>query len=76
MDPVNLPPNVNSEDCVILFDGVCKLCNAWSNFIKAKKWALPFIADPTAAWYFSRTVNTDREGSSGEVTERVGCPLE
>jgi predicted DCC family thiol-disulfide oxidoreductase YuxK len=28
-----LPPNISSTDQVILFDGVCKLCNAWSNFI-------------------------------------------
>jgi len=28
-----LPPNIGVDDCVILFDGVCKLCNAWSNFI-------------------------------------------
>jgi predicted DCC family thiol-disulfide oxidoreductase YuxK len=28
-----LPPNISSTDKVILFDGVCKLCNAWSNFI-------------------------------------------
>ena len=27
------PPNVDVNDCVILFDGVCKLCNAWSKFI-------------------------------------------
>ena len=27
------PPNVDVNDCVILFDGVCKLCNAWSQFI-------------------------------------------
>ena len=27
------PPNLTSTDCVILFDGVCKLCNAWSKFI-------------------------------------------
>lgn len=27
------PPNVGANDCVILFDGVCKLCNAWSQFI-------------------------------------------
>lgn len=30
---MKLPPNVEAEDRVILFDGVCKLCNAWSNFI-------------------------------------------
>ncbi len=28
-----LPPNVNASDKVILFDGVCKLCNRWSQFI-------------------------------------------
>jgi predicted DCC family thiol-disulfide oxidoreductase YuxK len=30
---MTLPPNVKADDRVILFDGVCKLCNAWSNFI-------------------------------------------
>lgn len=30
---MKLPPNVGATDKVILFDGVCKLCNAWSNFI-------------------------------------------
>ena len=30
---MNLPPNIQSSDKVILFDGVCKLCNAWSHFI-------------------------------------------
>lgn len=30
---MNLPPNIKKDDCVILFDGVCKLCNSWSNFI-------------------------------------------
>jgi predicted DCC family thiol-disulfide oxidoreductase YuxK len=29
----NLPPHLKAGDQVILFDGVCKLCNAWSNFI-------------------------------------------
>ncbi|MEN6670922.1 thiol-disulfide oxidoreductase DCC family protein [Psychrobacter sp. B38] len=33
MNTDKLPPNVGSSDKVILFDGVCKLCNAWSNFI-------------------------------------------
>ena len=27
------PPNIGVNDCVILFDGVCKLCNTWSQFI-------------------------------------------
>lgn len=33
MEKYELPPNVKASDKVILFDGVCKLCNAWSNFI-------------------------------------------
>ena len=33
MDAMGLPPNVKKHDKIILFDGVCKLCNAWSNFI-------------------------------------------
>ncbi|NIB39870.1 DUF393 domain-containing protein [Pseudomaricurvus alkylphenolicus] len=27
------PPYIKDGDCIILFDGVCKLCNAWANFI-------------------------------------------
>lgn len=27
------PPPIGAHDRVILFDGVCKLCNAWSRFI-------------------------------------------
>jgi len=30
---MSLPPNIQANDCVILFDGVCKLCNKWSLFI-------------------------------------------
>jgi predicted DCC family thiol-disulfide oxidoreductase YuxK len=30
---VKYPPYVNSGDQIILFDGVCKLCNRWSRFI-------------------------------------------
>ena len=33
MSATNLPPNVGMADKVILFDGICKLCNAWSSFI-------------------------------------------
>ncbi|MFT5208901.1 MAG: putative DCC family thiol-disulfide oxidoreductase YuxK [Flavobacterium sp.] len=33
MITAKLPPNVGVSDRIILFDGVCKLCNAWSNFI-------------------------------------------
>ncbi len=27
------PPRVSSSDQIIMFDGVCKLCNGWSRFI-------------------------------------------
>ena len=33
MNTTKLPPNVEATDNIILFDGVCKLCNAWSKFI-------------------------------------------
>lgn len=33
IDVTKYPPNVGVNDCVILFDGVCKLCNVWSQFI-------------------------------------------
>ena len=33
MKKSSLPPNVEAYDKVILFDGVCKLCHIWSNFI-------------------------------------------
>jgi len=33
MTVVNFPPNIGVNDCVILFDGVCKLCNTWSQLI-------------------------------------------
>ncbi|BFM02156.1 hypothetical protein Psyaliredsea_08030 [Psychrobacter alimentarius] len=33
MNTDKLPPYISASDKVILFDGVCKLCNAWSNFI-------------------------------------------
>lgn len=33
MDESLMPPYIRSGDKVILFDGVCKLCNAWSRFI-------------------------------------------
>lgn len=30
---MDLPPYVQSYDRVVLFDGVCKLCNGWSQFL-------------------------------------------
>ena len=33
MTVVKYPPNVGENDCVILFDGVCKLCDFWTQFI-------------------------------------------
>ncbi|WP_444995001.1 thiol-disulfide oxidoreductase DCC family protein [Aliikangiella sp. IMCC44359] len=29
----SFPPHISSTDKVILFDGVCRLCNVWSRFI-------------------------------------------
>ena len=29
----NFPPGIHPGDQIILFDGVCKLCNRWSRFI-------------------------------------------
>jgi predicted DCC family thiol-disulfide oxidoreductase YuxK len=29
----NMPPYMSQKDKLILFDGVCKLCHAWSRFI-------------------------------------------
>ena len=31
-----LPPSVTPEDCVVLFDGVCNLCNGWVRFLIAR----------------------------------------
>ena len=28
-----LAPNVNHEDRIVLFDGVCKLCSTWAKFL-------------------------------------------
>jgi predicted DCC family thiol-disulfide oxidoreductase YuxK len=33
MTVIKYPPNVGVNDCVILFDGICKLCNIWAQFI-------------------------------------------
>lgn len=30
---LKLPPKVNANDRVVLYDGVCKLCNGWSQFL-------------------------------------------
>jgi len=29
----DFPPGINAGEQVILFDGICKLCNGWSRFI-------------------------------------------
>ena len=48
-----LPPHINSGDCVILFDGVCKLCNGWANFIiekdKQQQFKLCSVQSPAGA---------------------------
>lgn len=33
MNTANQPPHPISQDQIILFDGVCKLCHVWSRFI-------------------------------------------
>lgn len=30
---MKLPPHISADDKVVLFDGVCKLCNGWSQFL-------------------------------------------
>jgi len=30
---LKLPPRINANDRVVLYDGVCKLCNGWSQFL-------------------------------------------
>ncbi|RYY73154.1 MAG: DUF393 domain-containing protein [Gammaproteobacteria bacterium] len=30
---IQYPPHINYGDQIIMFDGVCKLCNGWSRFI-------------------------------------------
>ena len=30
---MSLPPYIDEKDQVVLFDGVCKLCNGWSKFL-------------------------------------------
>ncbi|MGB3496102.1 MAG: thiol-disulfide oxidoreductase DCC family protein [Elainellaceae cyanobacterium] len=43
-------PHINAHDKVILFDGVCRFCSGWSNFIleqdKAKKFKLAPLQSP------------------------------
>ncbi|HSC84262.1 MAG TPA: thiol-disulfide oxidoreductase DCC family protein [Pseudomonas sp.] len=33
MNTAQLPPFIQSGDRVVLFDGVCKLCNGWAKFL-------------------------------------------
>ncbi|MFL1406749.1 thiol-disulfide oxidoreductase DCC family protein [Marinobacter sp. M1N3S26] len=33
MTDSEVPPGVGSDDQVVLFDGVCKLCNGWAKFL-------------------------------------------
>jgi predicted DCC family thiol-disulfide oxidoreductase YuxK len=34
---MKLPPHVNADDKVVLFDGVCRLCNSWVQLLKHDK---------------------------------------
>ena len=33
MTEARLPPGLAAGECVVLFDGVCKLCNGWAKFL-------------------------------------------
>lgn len=33
MTEPSLPPGLSAGECVVLFDGVCKLCNGWARFL-------------------------------------------
>ncbi|MDN5518031.1 MAG: thiol-disulfide oxidoreductase, partial [Pseudomonas sp.] len=33
MTQQSLPPNLAAGERVVLFDGVCKLCNGWARFL-------------------------------------------
>ena len=48
--PSALPPHLQAGDKVILFDGVCKLCNGWSRFIirfdQARQFKLASVQSP------------------------------
>ncbi|MET1076459.1 MAG: thiol-disulfide oxidoreductase DCC family protein [Pseudomonas sp.] len=32
-EPAGLAPHLQAADAVVLFDGVCKLCNGWAKFL-------------------------------------------
>lgn len=52
-------PNVSLRDNVVLFDGVCRLCNAWSRFLirfdREKRFKLASVQSPEGQailrWY-------------------------
>ena len=50
MESTNNIPYLNDGENLILFDGVCKLCNAWSNFIirhdKRRRFKLASVQSP------------------------------
>lgn len=58
-DAGSLPPGVGVNDRVILFDGVCKLCAAWSRFLirfdKRHRFQLATVQSPQGqailAWF-------------------------
>jgi predicted DCC family thiol-disulfide oxidoreductase YuxK len=59
-----MPPGLTDTDRVILFDGVCKLCNAWANFIiKVDK-----------NHYFKLCSMQSKEGRA--ILEYFDCPVD
>ncbi|MDG9671443.1 thiol-disulfide oxidoreductase DCC family protein [Hahella sp. CR1] len=55
----SMPPYMQSDDRVVLFDGVCKLCNAWSKFLikydKRRQFKMASVQSPEGqailAWF-------------------------
>lgn len=45
-----LPPGVSAADRIILFDGVCKLCNGWARFLirfdRSRRFKLASVQSP------------------------------
>jgi len=45
-----LPPGIDADDRVVLFDGVCKLCNGWARFLirfdRRKRFKLATVQSP------------------------------
>ena len=64
---MNTAPGVSAQDRVVLFDGVCKLCNAWSRFLirfdRGRRFTLASVQSPEGLailrWYGLPTESYD-----------------